>query len=154
MEIQSPKKNTIIIDTREQKPLTFPNNPTIRQKIDEGDYNMNPWLPIVVERKSLEDFYGSITRDHARFKREILRAQAKNIPFYIFLEGDLKTFFSLSWSSRALDIKPETLKKIVNTMKDRYKIIIIECKTRDEMSKKIVELLEENIELNKEMKTW
>jgi hypothetical protein len=31
----------IIIDSREQKPLSFPEHDTITRKLDEGDYNIS-----------------------------------------------------------------------------------------------------------------
>lgn len=131
----------IIIDSREQKPLTFTGHETTTRKLNEGDYNIQELIPsIVIERKSLEDFYGTIVHNHARFKKEIERSNGRK--FYIFLEGTLEEFYSLKWSKRKLQIKPSTVKKIVETMVEKYKLIIIECKDRDEMSKKITTELE------------
>ena len=154
----------IIVDTRKQLPLTFTGHETLSRKLDEGDYNIEELEDkIVIERKSLQDFYQSITINHLRFKNEILRAKEKNKPFYIFIEGTLTQFYEAiildkeylyEWSPIALKTKPETLRKIVNTMIERHKIIIIECTNRDEMSKKIIECInanriyEEIIEMN------
>jgi ERCC4-type nuclease len=149
----------IIIDTREQLPLTFTGHETINRKLDEGDYN-TPELEdkIVIERKSLQDFYQSITINHQRFKAEILRAKEKNKPFYIFIEGTLEEFYHAlriediyyyNWSPIAIKTKPETLRKIVNTMIERHKIIIIECEDRKEMEVQIIALLEIGKEIKK-----
>jgi len=128
----------IIIDSREQLPLSFTGHETITRKLDEGDYNIAELEDkIVIERKSPQDLYQSITINHERFKNEILRSKKKNKTFYIFLECDLIHFYSKKWSDRALQTKKETLKKILETMIERHKIIVIECKDRDEMSKKI-----------------
>lgn len=133
----------IIIDTREQKPLKFTGHKTTRRKLDEGDYNTIELEPyIVIERKSLQDLYGSIIQGHERFKAEIMRSKAKNKEFYIFLEGTIKKFVEKEWSLRYLSTKPEILSKILKTMQEKYEITIIECNTRDEMSKKIIELIE------------
>lgn len=133
----------IIIDTREQKPLSFNGHKTTRRKLDEGDYNIKELEEkIVIERKSLPDLYQSITSDHERFKKEILRSKEKNKLFIIYIEGTLEEFYSKKWSDRELKTKPETLRKIIETMEERHKIIIIECANRDEMSKTIVEDLE------------
>lgn len=133
----------IIIDTREQLPLSFTGHETVSRKLDEGDYNIEELEEhIVIERKSLNDFYGSIIQDHARFKREILRAQEKKKKFYIFLEGSLEDFYNKLFINRPLKTKSETLKKIVNTMKERYDITIVECMTRKSMSQRIVEIIE------------
>lgn len=133
----------IIIDTREQKPLKFTGHKTITRKLDEGDYN-TPELEeyIVIERKSLPDLYQSITSDHARFKKEILRAKAKDKRFYIFLEGTLEEFYSLSWSDRTLKQKPETLRKIIETMTKRYDITFFQNSDREKLSEKILLLIE------------
>ena len=132
----------IIIDTREQKPLSFTGHKTFRRKLDEGDYNIEELEDkIVIERKSLPDLYQSITSDHERFKREILRAKEKGKTFYIFIEGTLEEFYSKSWSDRTLKTKPETLKKIIKTMEERHKIVIIECSTREEMSYLIIQTM-------------
>lgn len=133
----------IIIDTREQLPLKFTGHETVRRKLDEGDYNIHELEDkLVIERKSLADFYASITSDHQRFKREILRAQEKRKKFYIFLEGSLEDFYYLNWSKRPLKITPDTLRKIVMTMKERYELIIIECESRKLMSRQIVTTIE------------
>jgi len=132
----------IIIDSREQKPLKFPGHETIVKKLDEGDYNVEELIPYYVfERKSLQDFYGSIIQDHQRFKKEILRSIEKKKEFYIFLEGTLEEFYYLNWSSRPLMMKPAVLEKIVRTMVERYKLIIVECNGRTSMSKTIVETI-------------
>jgi ERCC4-type nuclease len=130
----------IIIDTREQKPLTFTGHETTRRKLEEGDYNtIELEDKIVIERKGLEDLYQSITHDHARFKREILRAKEKQKAFYIFIEGELEDFI-LNYTRES---KPITVAKILLTMVTRYDLRIVQCLTRDEMSKKIIALCEE-----------
>jgi ERCC4-type nuclease len=134
----------IIIDTREQLPLSFTGHETIRRKLDEGDYATEETEhKIVIERKSLDDLYGSIIKGHARFKREILRAREKGKVFYIFIEGTLEDFYWLKWATRNIEIKPSTLQKIILTMRERYELQFIECATREEMSKKIVQLCTE-----------
>ena len=133
----------IIIDTREQKPLKFTGHETTRRKIDEGDYATElSESKIVIERKSVEDFYGSIIQGHQRFKREILRAKEKGKTFYLFLECYLLDVYMYCYQR---NMKPETMEKIVTTMKSRYNLQIVECKTRKEMSKKIVQLCTENM---------
>ena len=133
----------IIIDTREQLPLEFTGHETINRKLDEGDYNIAELEDkIVIERKSLQDLYHSITIDHQRFKREILRAKAKGKFMYIFIEGHLNEFYSLKWTDRKLQTKPETLKKIIDTMLHRYDISFIECRSREFMVTKILGTIE------------
>jgi len=134
----------IIIDTREQLPLSFTGHETISRKLDEGDYNtIELEDKIVIERKSVPDFYNSITNDHARFKREILRARDKKKPMFIFIEGTIKDVFDYTVERK---YNPLTIEKIINTMIKRYELTIIECKTREIMSEKIMELMEKWIQ--------
>lgn len=133
----------IIIDTREQKPLSFPGYDKIYRKLDEGDYNIAELEDhIVIERKSITDFYGSIIQDHARFKKEILRSKEKNKKFYIFLEGSISDVLDYC---RERELNPRTMGKILITMAKRYNILIIECETRVLMSKQIVKTIEKEL---------
>src|SRR6056297_1450733 len=83
----------IIQDTREQLPLDFNKSRTFEvevKKLDEGDYGLEVdgiLQPVVVERKGMSDLFSTLTRDHARFKREITRCIEKNILMYVIVEG-------------------------------------------------------------------
>ncbi|MGN0851839.1 MAG: ERCC4 domain-containing protein [Kiritimatiellia bacterium] len=67
----------IIEDTREQTPLDFTRAtdiPTVRQKLDTGDYSATGFENIVtIERKNPEDLVSSVILDRARFERELKR---------------------------------------------------------------------------------
>jgi len=64
----------VIVDTREQTPWTFEGQgiETVRAKLDAGDYSV-PGLEhrVAIERKSLDDWTGTVIRDRARFYREL-----------------------------------------------------------------------------------
>lgn len=138
----------IFIDTREQKPLEFENHSIKKKKLSEGDYNVLELEKyIVIERKSLQDLYGSITTGHRRFRDEILRSRLQAKTFYLFLEGTLAEFYSLKWSKRKLRMKIPVLIKMFESMQDKYQIIVIECQTRKEMSDKILATIETNKKL-------
>lgn len=71
------KKHKIIIDTREQKPLSF-SIPTLIDTIPFGDYILNDMKfshNCYVERKSLGDFYSTMSMGIERFIKEIEKAQ-------------------------------------------------------------------------------
>ncbi len=65
---------TIVRDTREQLPYEFKGIEQIDRKIEWGDYSIVGHEPlfrpasISIERKSVDDFYGSITHERERFK--------------------------------------------------------------------------------------
>ena len=130
----------IIIDTREQLPLSFTGHETFSRKLDEGDYNTTDLEDkIVIERKSPQDLYQSITSDHQRFKREIKRAIEKKKKFYIFIEGTIDDLLTYCFQRQ---FKAITMVKILNTMIKRYELIIVECESRETMSKKIIAEME------------
>lgn len=76
---------TIVVDTREQKPYTFSgfsNVRTVRHKLPFCDYSIRGFeRDIVVERKTLEDYVGSITGNNHHFVGKLI----KNRPQYSFI---------------------------------------------------------------------
>jgi len=64
---------TIVIDTREQRPLEFSKCiHTITAALPVGDYSLRGLEnQVVIERKSLGDLLGSITHGRDRFVREL-----------------------------------------------------------------------------------
>jgi len=68
---------SIIIDSREQNPLDFPNLHATVGSLDTGDYSIVGLTNLVaVERKSTDDLLGCVGRDRERFKRELQRLRA------------------------------------------------------------------------------
>lgn len=67
---------TIIIDTREQLPWTFPPEvaATVRRRLPAGDYSLErlEWV-VAVERKEINDFVDTVIHDWIRFKKELRR---------------------------------------------------------------------------------
>jgi len=80
-----PAVPVVIVDTREQLPYTFEdlagaNVPAVRTKtatLQTGDYSIQGLESrLCVERKSVSDFYGTITAGRDRFERELKRMQS------------------------------------------------------------------------------
>ena len=68
---------TIVIDTREQKPLRFDNMPAERGTLATGDYSVKGLEHLIaVERKSLDDLLRCVGRNRDRFKAELQRLRA------------------------------------------------------------------------------
>lgn len=83
----------IIIDTRENKLLKFNCNIEIR-KLNVGDYSCDiNHYKINVERKSIQDFLGSITSGFERFSREMERAEKLGIYIIILIESKINNLF-------------------------------------------------------------
>ncbi len=66
---------TITIDTREQTPWHFPpDQANVRRgTLKTGDYALDGDAGFAIERKSLDDFIGTISSGWARFCRELAR---------------------------------------------------------------------------------
>jgi len=68
---------SIIIDSREQCPLDFPNLPTTVGTLTTGDYSIIGLEHLIaVERKSIDDLLGCVGRGRVRFKAELQRLRA------------------------------------------------------------------------------
>jgi hypothetical protein len=77
----------VVVDSREQLPYEFSGMtgatgeaivvPTVVTGLHEGDYSIEGFESgVIVERKSLEDLYGSVTRWRDRFEAELKRLDA------------------------------------------------------------------------------
>lgn len=85
----------IVIDTREQRPWSFP--PDIQVKtgtLHSGDYALEgDEASFAIERKSGEDFAGTIATGWGRFCRELNRMDEKHFPAkVIIVESDFEKF--------------------------------------------------------------
>lgn len=80
----------LVIDTREQKPLSFGQLRTIRKKLEFGDYSLQGFENrVAIERKSLQDLWGTVSQqgNWARFDAELSRAQSAGCRLHIVVEA-------------------------------------------------------------------
>lgn len=82
----------IVIDTREQRPFIFPEWVKTRVgTLKTGDYALDGDLHFAVERKSLDDFIGTIFTGWERFQRELKRMDAADFTAKVILvEADFQ----------------------------------------------------------------
>lgn len=80
----------IIIDTREQLPLKFPNSRIM--KLDFGDYTVfgDYFSNTFVDRKSSDDFLNTFGGGFERFRREMQRCKDVDAYMYIVVERSLE----------------------------------------------------------------
>ena len=80
----------IVIDTRENHPLPF--KKTKKFALDFADYTAsgNKYDYTFVERKSENDFKGTMSQNFNRFRREISRAKAMDSYVFIVVDSDIK----------------------------------------------------------------
>ena len=83
-------KRAIIIDTREQRPWAFPPYAITRvATLKQGDYALEGDERFAIERKSIDDFLGTVFSGWERFKRELERmARADFAARVIIVEAD------------------------------------------------------------------
>ena len=63
----------IIADSREKDPYTFGDIPTVRDKLEVGDYSISGLESCVaIERKNLDDFVATVIRGKDRFHNELV----------------------------------------------------------------------------------
>lgn len=81
----------IFVDTREQKPISFPKEDSM--KLDFGDYTCSAphYDYTYIDRKSEGDFKSTLSGDNfERFKREIERARKFNSYIFVLVESDIE----------------------------------------------------------------
>lgn len=82
---------TIITDTREQFPYWKDNV----QTLSVGDYTTKKLKGIFhIERKSLQDLYGTLVAGNQRFKAELFRAAWERIAIEVHVEGTREDFIN------------------------------------------------------------
>ena len=93
----------LIIDTREQRPWTFEGQgfSMVREKLDAGDYSVRGFEKrISIERKSLDDWTGTVMRDRARFYRELELLRAYEFRCVV-IEGSVREIMAKLYTSQA-----------------------------------------------------
>lgn len=81
----------IVIDTREQTPLKFKGLNIISSKLECGDYAKSVNANLTVERKSMNDFYSTLSGGLERFRKEIARAKSLGTYVVVLTECKLNT---------------------------------------------------------------
>ena len=81
----------ILVDSREKKPYWEKNRVTLIC----GDYTTEKLRKhFCIERKSLQDLYGTLTSGNNRFKYELFRAAFHQIKIVVFVDGTYEDFIN------------------------------------------------------------
>ncbi len=88
----------IIIDSREQTPWSFDPQDAhcTRGTLRTGDYALAGDDGYAIERKSLNDFLGTISSGWERFEKELRRAHERGFVMPVIVEGDVD---DMLWST-------------------------------------------------------
>lgn len=138
----------IIIDTREKDEYTFGDIVTIRQKLDAGDYSVAGLEDcIVIERKNLDDFVGTVIYQKDRFHNELC-ALARMDFAAIVVEASLTDILEHRYKSGVL---PASVIGAAVAVMVEYRIPIIFCGNRQiacHMTQKLLQRYAQKHEVN------
>lgn len=95
-------KQIFLCDTREQTPLDLPDMEI--QKLDVGDYTLEG-SNIYIERKSLNDFIGSLSKGYERLTKELERCKNNNSYLIILIEEKYSNLLSFNYLPHCRKIK-------------------------------------------------
>jgi DNA excision repair protein ERCC-4 len=119
---------TIIIDTREQAPLTFVNLPSEPGTLDCGDYSIRGLTHLIaLERKSVPDLLACVGRERERFERELQRLQAYRFR-HLAIEASAADLEGGDWRSQVL---PASVIGSLCAWAARYGVPVWFCGTHD-----------------------
>ena len=106
----------IIIDSREQRPYSF-DTPATVHALPAGDYSLSGLESLIaIERKSLDDWIGTILNSRARFHREILKLR-EYIYAAIVIEAGFTDITAHHYKSA---VKPDALIGIITELMVRW----------------------------------
>lgn len=128
----------IIIDTREQKPLTF-GLPSERGTLPTGDYSLAGLEDsIAIERKSVNDLVGCLKgKERERFERELARGADMDY-FALVIEADLADLASGNYRSR---MTPKSVIQSLMAFSVRYRLPVFFCPGRAYAARVVESLL-------------
>lgn len=120
---------TIVIDTREQLPYTFPaSQPTTIATLATGDYSVLTLEDrVAIERKSLPDLFGTVGAGRDRFKRELERMAVMDFAA-IVIEATLRG--CLKEPPARCEISPRAVVGSLAAWSVRYGVHVLWCENR------------------------
>jgi DNA excision repair protein ERCC-4 len=109
---------TIIIDTREQTPLVFEHLASERGTLQSGDYSIAGLEhDFAIERKSIPDLCGSLTRGRDRFERELHRLRGFDFARVLIVGSPQEV--------QAVAANPKAVFSSISAFEARYKVPFI-----------------------------
>lgn len=137
----------ILIDTREQKPLSFritgALTETVRATLPVGDYAAEYTdgnrAPIYFERKSLPDLFGTMTNGYERFKKEMERARTGGVKLVLAIEA---SFLDVAAGYEYSKFSGQSMVRKLMTLWLKYDLVPVFCGGREEMADIIREFYE------------
>lgn len=129
---------TILVDSREKKPLAFQNAKTKEATLSTGDYSLEHFEDrIAIERKSLPDLLGSLSGERKRFMAEIQRMRAFEYAGLV-IEASLADIYRGVWRN---DISIESVAGSLQALSAKYGVHVVFACDREIAAKTIEGLL-------------
>lgn len=131
----------VYVDTREQLPIL----PGERKTLNVGDYTTKLLHgKFHIERKSLQDLYGTLTKGNPRFKYELFRAAYQRITIEVHVEGTLDDFINKRFpKGNERKFPSDGLEKLITTFTKKYFLQFYFHKNRVAARKAIATRLQE-----------
>ena len=131
----------IIIDSREQKPLELDSKSEVKG-LKFGDYALEGSDNICIERKSINDFIGTLSGGYERFEREIIRAKEAKSYMIILIEEPLSNAVKFNVLEqiykKGMKVTPEYIFHNVRELIQKYNHIqFLFVKDREEASEMV-----------------
>lgn len=109
---------TIIVDTREQTPLAFENLACEVGTLQSGDYSLKGLEhAFAIERKSIPDLCGSLTRGRDRFERELHRLRGFEFARVLIVGSPNEV--------KAMAANPKAVFSSISAFEARYKVAFV-----------------------------
>lgn len=137
----------IIRDTREQSPLSFSTYKEIDRSEDIaipfGDYTAMigsdeegfKQVPVVFERKSISDLWGTMTSGYERFRKEIKKAEEAKFKLILITEC---SYSEVAHGFDRSEYTGESMIKKLSMLYVKYDLEWWPCSGREEMAHRIV----------------
>jgi hypothetical protein len=142
----------IVSDTREQMPLKFKLK-TKSEALKFGDYklsNENFTCDCYIERKTLGDFYGTLTGGIERFTREVFRAHEAGAYLIVLIESNFESVQTFRFQRQVygkVSISPEFVFHGMRELLQTYQNLqFLFVNNRDEASRVIEKIFASNCE--------
>ncbi len=142
-----PPDSVIISDTREQKELTI-DHATEKECVNVGDYALkgDDDLGIRIERKSLNDFVGSLSKGYERFERELKRAVDSDWYVVMLVESSINDALGFDYLPQMRWVRSnpshifKNLRDLLNKFPLHFQVLFVDG--RVEASEKLIKIFE------------
>ena len=125
-KVRIDKLPIMLVDTREQTPLTFSHLPSERATLQSGDYSARGLEDVfAVERKSLADLVGSLKSGRDRFMRELHRLRGFTFA-RLLVVGTMQELYTMSQRGR---VNLDQVEHSLLSIEQRYGVPVVRVDT-------------------------